>query len=38
VQRNTESGRKASASDGLAEERALAAVMGNELKYIFNLP
>jgi len=38
VRRNTESGRKASASGGSAEERALAAVTANELEYIFNLP
>jgi hypothetical protein len=38
VQRNTESGKKASASGGLAEEKAPAVVMANELEYIFNLP
>ena len=38
MQRNTESGKKASASGGLAEEKAPAAVMANELEYIINLP
>jgi len=31
VQRNTENGRRASASGGLAEEKALAVAMVNEL-------
>jgi hypothetical protein len=31
VQRNTESGKRASVSGGSAEEKALAVVMANEL-------